>query len=218
MMNSNLYQAVLFDLDGTLLDSARDLHACLIKLLQQYQLPAVDLSAVQLELNQGVAALIKLGFGNTISVAEQSQLRNELLNYYHDLMDQQQAHFFPGTISLLNQLTENNITWGIVTNKFERFTTPILKNLNLLDKAKVVICGDQVSKNKPSPQPLFIACRQLNVDPTLCCYVGDSLNDMLAAKAASMPGLLACWGYWPRLHYSIEGWPYTKILYQPQDF
>jgi 2-phosphoglycolate phosphatase len=216
-MKTNFYAAVLFDLDGTLLDSARDLHACLNRLLTDHNKPLVNLIEVQKILNHGASAFIKLGFGDVLSLAEQEQLQDQLLNYYQELMDEQQAHFFSGTLGLLHKLTEHNICWGIVTNKYERFTKPILKNLGLLEKASVVICGDQVRQSKPSAEPLLIACKQIQTDPKLCCYVGDTLPDMLAAKAAQMPGLLACWGYWPRLHYTIESWPYTEVFYQPDN-
>ena len=83
---------------------------------------------------------------------------------------------------------------------------------------QVIVCGDHVREAKPAAEPLLKACAQLDLDPTTCCYVGDSIQDMVAANAAHMPGFLACWGYWPRLRYSIEGWPYSQVFYTPEDF
>jgi len=212
------FAGILFDLDGTLLDSARDLHACLTRLCVLYQQPAVTLLQVQCHLNQGATALIRLAFGEVLSETVEHELRTKLLDDYQSMMDNQPVHFFDGTLQLLNALTAQKISWGIVTNKYERFTIPILKNLNLYDQAQVLICGDHVRNAKPDAEPLLKACVALQCDPTACCYVGDNLHDITAAGAAGMPGFLACWGYWPRLHYSIEGWPYSAVFYQPEDF
>lgn len=217
-MKTMTKSTVLFDLDGTLLDSAKDLHQCLNQLLSEHQLTSIDLATVQLYLNHGAAGLIELGFGKHLSTSELSHLHQRFLNLYHELLDNQRAHFFPGTLELIQELGHKQITWGIVTNKHQRFTLPILKNIGLFDKASVIICGDMVKNSKPDPEPLLLACEQLGVNTSQCCYVGDSLADMQAAKAAQMPGLLACWGYWPRLNYSIADWPCSAILYKPEDF
>jgi N-acetyl-D-muramate 6-phosphate phosphatase len=210
------FAAVLFDLDGTLLDSARDLHVCLNKLCHVYQQPPVPLMAVQRHLNQGALELIRLAFGDNLTANAERKLQQELLDDYALMMDQQPVHFFSGVLTILNTLTEKKICWGIVTNKAQRFTIPILKNLDLLGQAAVVLCGDQVGAIKPSPEPLFQACQQLAVAPSACCYVGDSIQDMLAANAAAMPGFLAHWGYWLRLRYDTENWPYTAAFDAPQ--
>lgn len=212
------FAAILFDLDGTLLDSAHGLHACLSKLCLRYQKPIVRLIQVQRHFNEGALGLIRLAFGGGLSATEENDLRQQLLDEYAALQDHEPAHFFPGTLSLLHTLRTQNNVLGIVTNKYARFTIPILKNLELLEHLQVVICGDQVQEAKPAAEPLLKACAELNVDPTQCCYVGDSKQDMLSAQAAGMPGFLACWGYWPRLHYSIENWPYTEVFYTPEDF
>jgi phosphoglycolate phosphatase len=208
---------ILFDLDGTLLDSAKDLHACLCKVLAAHHQPNISLETVQLHLNVGAVGFLKLAFGEGISPEKLEALREEFLQYYEDLIFEGQTHFFPGTIEVLNQLEKNNLRWGVVTNKRERFTRPILKNLGLLDKASVIICADHVKQAKPSPEPLYLACETLKTNMKDCCYVGDSLADMLAAKAAPMPGLLALWGYWRYLQYSIQNWPNASILHQPDD-
>lgn len=213
-----LFAAVLFDLDGTLLDSACDLHACLNKLCLAHDQPAVTLLEVQRHLNQGAVGLIRLAFGDALDPMTEQTLRQQLLDEYAFMMDHQPVHFFPGVLPVLQALSEKKICWGIVTNKAERFTIPILKNLHLLEQAQVVVCGDHVLEAKPSPEPLFYACKQLAVLPSACCYVGDSLQDMLAARAAEMPGFLAHWGYWSRLRYNTTDWPYSAVFDKPEDF
>ncbi len=217
MTTTTKISTILFDLDGTLLDSAKDLHQCLEKILIVHHRPPIGLDKIQHHLNAGAVGFLEMGFGNNISAEKLAALREEFLAYYDSLIFEGQSHFFPGTLELLSMLKEKNLQWGIVTNKRERFTTPILKNIGILDHAAVVICGDTVEKSKPSPAPLLTACKKLQISAAECCYVGDSIADMIAAKDSPMPGLLALWGYWPRLKYSIQGWPYTALLHQPED-
>ena len=206
---------ILFDLDGTLLDSAKDLHDCLNNVLTAHGKPCVDLSLVQQHLNVGARGLVQIGFQEPLEEKILDQLQQEFLSYYTRLTFTEPAHFFEDTLILLNTLFEKGIAWGIVTNKHERFTRPILENLGLLDKTQVLICGNMVSKGKPSPIPLYMACNHLKIAPDQTCYVGDSLVDMQAAQRAGMPGLLVLWGYWKRLGYSIEGWPYQQKFATP---
>lgn len=216
-MTLNTYATLLFDLDGTLLDSAQDLHLCLNQLLTSRHQPLVELVEVQRIINQGVSGMIRLGFGDQLSKETHDQFSHQLLNRYREFLAKEPAHFFPGILTFLQTLSAHQIKWGIVTNKWERFTRPILKNVHLLDQASVIICGDKVRESKPSAEPLLMACEQLGENPEECCYVGDSLNDLLAAKNAGMPGFLACWGYWQQLRYSVEDWPYTQVFYHLED-
>lgn len=210
-------KAVLFDLDGTLLDSAKDLHSCLNKILDAYSCSNIDLDLVQQNLNAGAKGLIALAFQEKSAPKNLETLRQELLTCYTDMSLHSRAHFFEGTLSLLHSLSKNHIPWGIVTNKHERFTRPILQNLDLLDKTGAIICGDMVTRGKPSPIPLLMACNQLNIKPEEAIYIGDSLADMQAAQNALMPGFLVLWGYWQRLRYSTEDWPCTRKLEKPEE-
>lgn len=212
-----MISTVLFDLDGTLLDSAKDLHTCLEKVLKDHHRPSLNVSTIQAQLNIGSIGFLKLAFGDDISAEKLQTLREEFLNHYDKLILNGQSHFFRGTLELIQQLEEKNYRWGIVTNKYERFTLPTLKNLGLFERAAVIVCADHVNQIKPAAEPILKACKIIKTPVTECCYVGDSLSDMLAAKAAGMQGLLALWGYWPQLKYSTQDWPYTKILHQPAD-
>ncbi len=208
---------LLFDLDGTLLDSAKDLHTCLNQLLDRYHRAPVELSTIQHHLNVGAMGFIEFGFGKNLSNKVYAQLKSEFLDLYETHLLKEKAHFFKGTIELIKQLRTLNIDCGLVTNKHERFTIPILKNVGLLDDFSVVVCGNQVSHPKPSPKPLWQACKLFKIPPEETAYVGDSRVDLTAAKEARMPALLACWGYWHILKYDISAWLPDKIFYQPED-
>ncbi|WP_444943879.1 HAD family hydrolase [Microbulbifer sp. ZKSA006] len=187
-------KAVLFDLDGTLLDTAPDFIVVLNQLRQQEQLPPLPDETIRGTVSNGSRALITLGF----NIAEGDPAFPELLQR---LLDLYLAHLaektttFPGIENLLDNLVENNLPWGIVTNKPELYTTPLMEAFTHLPPASAIICPDHVSKSKPDPEPLFLACSQIGCTPAEAVYIGDHKRDIIAGQKAGMPTIACGYGY-----------------------
>lgn len=187
-------KAVLFDLDGTLLDTAPAFHILLNEQLAAIGRDAISLEAVRTVVSEGAAAMVCLAFGvgrDDPLFAE--QLDTLLTRYAAD--PGANTQLFEGMSEVLDTLDELNIPWGIVTNKPERFTVPILQHLGLSDRVGPVICPDHVEERKPSPEGLLMAARQLAVAPVDCCYVGDHLRDIQAGHNANMATIGVTFGY-----------------------
>jgi 2-phosphoglycolate phosphatase len=188
-----LTRAVLFDLDGTLLDTAQDLAFALNQVRHLHQLPELPFDLLRPVVGQGTRALLTLSFG-PLTEARLMQLREQFFMFY-------QQHFadssclFPDMEKVLSHLEEKKIPWGIVTNKPERFTRELLKKLHLTDRAACVISGDTLPRAKPDPEPIRYACQLIQKNPLECVYVGDMATDVIASKAAGMPALVALYGY-----------------------
>lgn len=203
-------QAVLFDLDGTLLDSAQDLVAALNTLTKTPFAVSPELRAAS---GHGCKAIIKTGLNIDEEDLRYPALAEQFLNYYHDhLLDTTQL--FPGMHDVLNHLDEIGIPWGIVTNKAEKYTLKIIEGLNLLSRTKCIISGDSLKNRKPHPEPLLHACHLMQQSPQSCIYVGDSQNDVLASKAAGIASLVALYGYIP-LSENPELWKADGYIQQP---
>lgn len=202
-------RAVLFDMDGTLLDTANDLGLALNCLLRQNARPIVSLTDIRPEAGRGSKGLIKLGFKIDESDERFLSLCDELLVLYETYL-LQTTQLFAGMETVLTYLDTQHIPWGIVTNKPEKFTVEILKGLHLAERAKCVISGDTLQNRKPHPEPLLHACKLLQQDPMHCLYVGDSEVDVLASKAAGLASLVALYGYIPPLenpnHWQADGY------------
>lgn len=185
---------VLFDLDGTLADTAPDLAAALNRVLTTQGRQALPYAEIRPHVSHGAAALIQLGFAMDQQHPEFGPLRERLLNSYQ-LSICRDTQLFPGILELLNWLQQHNTPWGIVTNKPGHLTQALLQRLNLPNPPASVISGDTLAVRKPDPQPLLLACEQMGVDPTLSVYIGDAERDMQAANAAGMCSVLAAYGY-----------------------
>ena len=187
-------KAVLFDLDGTLLDTAPDLVAALNTQLQQHnKAPANYLTARNLA-SQGSAGLTQLGFPEIIEEQERAALRKQYLDIYAQ-QSCSQTQFFPEIEQLLEDIEKHKTPWGIVTNKPGWLTDPILDHLQLSSRAACVVCGDTLTKRKPDPDPLLHACKLINISPEHCVYVGDDPRDIYAGNAAGMYTCVANYGY-----------------------
>ncbi|WP_421864760.1 HAD-IA family hydrolase [Motiliproteus sp.] len=186
--------AVLFDLDGTLLDSAPDFHRILNQLRQEQKLTPLDYDQVRQQVSNGAAAMIQQAFGSLRNSSELEQLQQQLLQRYQD-NPAQDSILFDGMETQLQTLEQAKIPWGIVTNKPERFCIPILQQLILDGRCGVLICPDHVSKRKPDPEGLFLACEKLNSRPDRCLYVGDHVRDIEAGQNAGMITVGALYGY-----------------------
>lgn len=187
-------QAVLFDLDGTLLDTVPDLVYALNRLRQEYSMADLPVSAIRPMASLGSKAMIKLALGMDENHPEYKSLREYFLALYtKHLADT--TNFFPQMEMVLEHLDASRIPWGIVTNKLTRHTEPLLKALQIDHRPACLVCGDSLSTFKPDPAPILHACQLLKYAPQDCLYVGDALTDVTASKAAGTKSLVALYGY-----------------------
>lgn len=214
-MELNKPHAVLFDLDGTLLDTAPDLLQALNNLLKEEQRPTIDEVAFRPTISDGSPAMLGLGFGDTLSQYDFTALRTRFFDHYQTL-GTTHSRLFDGICELITALQEKGIKVAIVTNKPTFLTLPIVNSLTPLDKIEVVICGDTLARAKPYPDQLLLACEQLNVTPSDCWYVGDAERDVQAAKAANMKAIVAMWGYVPSTKVA-HSWNADQYATNPKD-
>lgn len=187
-------RAVLFDLDGTLLDTAPDLANALNYVLQQNGCAPLPYATIRRVVSHGGRALIELGFGSENEIDNFEQLRQQLLAYYRDNLSRH-SRLFPGMPQLLDTLQQRAVPWGVVTNKPGWLTDPLLRDLGLLERAACVISGDTLPERKPHPAPLLHASALVGVSPGACLYVGDAQRDIEAGRNAGMKTLVARFGY-----------------------
>ncbi|MDQ8038616.1 MAG: HAD-IA family hydrolase [Pedobacter sp.] len=188
--------AVLFDLDGTLIDTAPDFIAVLNRQLLAHGRSPLPPEKIRASVSQGSKAVVALGFGDRtpIDTPEFEALRQEFLQgYIKHIADE--SRLFPGMDALLTGLEARGTPWGIVTNKPSLYTTPLLRELKLDARCKVAICPDMVTHTKPHPEPMFKAAGVLGVKPESCVYVGDHKRDIDAGRNAGMRTVAAGWGY-----------------------
>ena len=189
-----MIEAVLFDLDGTLIDTAPDMGAALNNLLIEENLAPIPIDIIRPYVSKGALVLTKLGFSEHVPESEFEPLRLRYLNHYRAIVADNST-LFDGFEAVLEALQQQNIPWGIVTNKPEWLTTPLLEQLALHEVAAVVICGDSLEKRKPHPLPLIVAAETIGIDCEHCIYIGDDPRDIEAGKAANMKTLIAAYGY-----------------------
>lgn len=185
---------ILFDLDGTILDTAPDLGNALNHVLALHgkaQCPHQDSRAMA---SHGAAKMLEIGFGEDIYQYDIETLTAEFLAYYRDNI-KLETRYFDGMLACLQSLNTCGIAWGIVTNKPTALTTALLSFFPVLKHCPVVICGDTLAVAKPHPEPLLLAANRLQRQPSEIWYVGDAERDMQAAKAAKMTAVLAAYGY-----------------------
>ncbi|MEA5097154.1 MAG: HAD-IA family hydrolase [Burkholderiaceae bacterium] len=186
-------RAVLFDLDGTLADSAPDLAAAANLLRTARGLEPTPYEKLRAVASSGARGLIGAAFGLTPEDEGYPELHKEFLDNYQSMLAINSS-LFDGIAALLQHLQHNGLPWGIVTNKFTRFTQPLVAQIGL-HEAACVISGDTTPHSKPHPAPLLEAARRLSLPPEQCWYVGDDQRDIQAGKAASMTTVVAGWGY-----------------------
>ena len=186
-------RAALFDLDGTLADTAPDLAAAVNQMRILRGMEPAPYAQLRPHASAGARGLLAAGFGVSPDDAEFEPMRIEFLNNYENAICQNSV-LFNGISELIQQLNRRQIPWGIVTNKAARFTQPLIPLLGL-QQAACIISGDTTPYSKPHPEPLFEAARQLRITPQECCYLGDDLRDIQAAQAAGMHSVAVTWGY-----------------------
>lgn len=192
-MFSNI-RAVLFDLDGTLIDSAPDLGAAVDKMRTDRGLPSLPLARYRPLAGAGARGMLGEAFGIAPEHPDFPVLREEFFVNYEMCMTQQTL-VFEGVVELIQRILQRNLAWGIVTNKSARFTDPLTRSIPLFASAKVVVSGDTTPHPKPHPAPLLEAAARLGVPAAQCIYVGDDERDIVAGRAAGMTTIVATYGY-----------------------
>ena len=187
-------RAVLFDLDGTLADTALDLGFALNQQRRLHGLLPLPQEMIRPQASHGARGLLKLGFDVTPESPDFSALRTEFLALYAQHICDHTV-LFPGIPELLQALEARGLRWGVVTNKPARFTLPLMQALKLDRRAACIVSGDTTANTKPHPEPLLAASAQVRVAPAACLYVGDAERDVEAAVAAGMTALIANYGY-----------------------
>ncbi len=210
-----MIEAVLFDLDGTLIDTAPDMGAALNNLLIEENLEPIPMSIIRPYVSQGALVLTKLGFSEHVAEFELEPLRLRYLDHYRAILGDSSA-LFDGFELVLESLEDQGTPWGIVTNKPEWLTTPLLEQLALNINASVVICGDSLDKRKPHPLPLIVAAETIGIGCQNCVYIGDDPRDIDAGKAAKMKTLIAAYGY-IKEDVNLNLWQADGLIEKPID-
>jgi len=187
-------EAVLFDLDGTLIDSAPDLGAAADKMRTDRGLASLPLADYRPMAGAGARGLLGVAFGIAPGHADFEALKEEFFANYETCMTER-THAFDGVSELIANINAAGLKWGVVTNKSERFALPLTRAMALFSTAQTIVGGDTTPHAKPHPAPLLEAARQIGVAPERCAYVGDDERDIIAGRAAGMPTVAAAYGY-----------------------
>lgn len=208
-------EAILFDLDGTLLDSAPDFVATLDQLAEEFQLDNISEKLIRQTVSNGARALTTLLFGLTETDPAFVARRQRLLDVYAQYLGVH-SDVYPGVIELLQCLERHDLRWGVITNKPERFAKPIMAQLHLPTPPQVLICPDHVVYTKPDPEPLLLACQHLHCSPKDVIYIGDHQRDIDCGKGAGCETIAAAYGY---LHPDddIHQWLADHVVDHPSD-
>lgn len=185
---------ILFDLDGTLVDTAPDLAHALNLQRERHGLKALPYSTIRPYASHGSKGLLSVGFGLEPEDARFPDMRQEYLDLY-DQVFTRSPMLFEGMNEVLDEIESRGLSWGIVTNKPRRFSEPLLRVMGLDARALCLVCGDDADRAKPYPDTLLMACRMASVDALDCLYVGDAERDVQAGKAAGMKTVVALFGY-----------------------
>jgi 2-phosphoglycolate phosphatase len=208
-------QAVLFDLDGTLVDSAPDLAGAANELRQAHGLPALAFEALRPMVGTGARGMLDAAFGIGPGDVRFDALRTDFLNRYEARI-LRETRVFARMEAVLQALEQRGLPWGVVTNKIARFSVPLVEGLGLMSRCAVLISGDSTAHAKPHPAPLLEAARRLDVPPQRCIYIGDDRRDVEAGRGARMPTLAAAWGYLGRGE-SVHDWNADAVLHHPEE-
>ncbi|WP_455914341.1 N-acetylmuramic acid 6-phosphate phosphatase MupP [Pseudomonas syringae] len=187
-------RAVLFDMDGTLLDTAPDFIAICQAMLAERGLPPVNDKLIRDEISGGARAMVSAAFAMPPEAAEFEALRLEFLARYQTDCAVH-SKLFDGMAELLADIEKARLIWGVVTNKPVRFAQPIMEQLGLSERSAVLICPDHVTKSKPDPEPLLLACKMLGLDPASVLFVGDDLRDIESGRDAGTKTAAVRYGY-----------------------
>jgi 2-phosphoglycolate phosphatase len=205
--------AVLFDLDGTLIDSAPDLGAAADKMRIDRGMTSLDDAVYRPMAGAGARGMLHAAFGMTETDPDYELYKAEFLNNYQQAMTVKTT-VFEGVNELLSRLLQMGLQWGVVTNKHQRFTVPLSQQMDLFKTAGAVVSGDTTPHSKPHPAPLLEGARLLGLPPEACWYVGDDERDIIAGKAAGMVTVAANYGYLG-LHADVQRWQADLVIHHP---
>lgn len=208
-------EAVLLDLDGTLADTAPDLVAVLNRLLREADEPPMPYALARNVVSNGALGLIRLGFGDELESERREQLRQRFLDVYMEHLCIKSTLFID-IDSILSNSRELNVPWGIVTNKVDAMTRPLLEQLGIAAQPRTVVSGDRLPQRKPDPAPLRLAAEELGVAPDRCVYVGDAERDIRAGRAAGMRTIAVSYGY-IRAGDDLRAWGADCIVRRPNE-
>lgn len=206
---------ILFDLDGTLLDTAPDLGDALNMQRGEHKLDPIPHERIRPVVSHGSPALLKLGFGIEPNDSRYASMRIRLLEIYQGLLNRRTS-IFPGIEQALLGIEERGLPWGIVTNKPGALTEPLLQTFRLQQRAACVVSGDTTPRRKPHPDQLLHACTLLSCSPAEGVYIGDAQRDVQAAHAAGMRALVALYGYIDTDERPVE-WQADGMVRHPQE-
>lgn len=212
--------AILFDLDGTLLDTAPDFHNSINLLLKKENRPSVSYELIRPVVSFGSSRMVTTAFdldieNNAADKAYHQLLLPQFLEIYRET-NFRLTKAFPGIDDMLDEIEQLNLPWGIVTNKPKAFTDPLLKVAGYFNRTNCVVSGDTTAYSKPDPTPLNYACDLLNVTAKNCVYIGDAATDVQAGKAAGMATIIAAFGYIPDdVH--VNSWQADHIAHSPNE-
>ena len=215
LTNNIKIEALLFDLDGTLVDSALDFIDILNAQRQDYGLTKLPENLIRNTVSDGARALTHLGFGGKTGEHDFEQKRKELLQRYEQCVGDKAA-LFKGMETVLSLAEKQNIPWGIVTNKPRVYTNILLSKLQLNTRSAITLCPEDVTHSKPNPESLLLAAKHLKSEPSKTVYVGDHERDIQAGNAADMPTVAATYGYIQDKSLIAE-WKATYSIKQPDD-
>ena len=206
---------VLFDLDGTLVDSAPDLCASLNRIRRSENLAPLPYNVLREYAGSGARGLLKIGFDITDQDPRLPELQARFLSDYQNPCAEKVC-CFDGIEQTLEEIEQAGWQWGVVTNKFSNFTVPIMKKLGLYDRACVIISGDETGKLKPHPDNMLVALNKMRALPQETPYVGDDIRDSKVAQTLGMPFAAATWGYL-RQDFPIDEWHTHLVAHHPQE-
>lgn len=210
-----MIRAVLFDLDGTLANTAPDLGHALNRQRIARGLSALPIALIRTEASAGARGLLGLGFNIKPGDTGYDAMRNEFLDFYAERLCDETS-LFPGVAELLDQIEARGLPWGIVTNKPARFTLPLLRELGLNNRAACIVSGGDTTHSKPHPEPLLTASGMMAIAPAECVYLGDDYRDVQASLAAGMEPIIAKYGYLGNGH-PPESWGAKYLIDHPQE-
>ena len=208
-------RAILFDLDGTLVDSAPDLAAAADKMRTDRGLSSYPAERYRPMVGAGARGMLGIAFGMEPDHSDYALMREEFFSNYEQRLTLQ-TYAFDGIPALLQELTGRQLAWGVATNKSERFAIPLTQAMPIFASAGAVVGGDSTPHAKPHPEPLFEAARRLGVVPECCVYVGDDERDIVAGLAAGMYTVAAAYGYLGS-NSDIARWGAHKVIHAPEE-
>lgn len=212
-ITTNKIQTVLFDLDGTLIDTAPDMAAALDLLCDEEKHERLAFEHVRPVVSNGSAALVKLAFGDEVDETTLERLKKRYLEIYQDHLAVH-SQLFDEMDTLLLQLEQQKMQWGVVTNKPGWLTEPLMQALNLTERAACIVSSDSTTNRKPHPEPMYLACKIANTAPENCVYVGDARRDIEAGRNAGMRTIIAQYGYIPSTENTDE-WQADHSIHSP---